>query len=61
MELGARMGIGPGGFEPPYPDPKSGVLPLDEGPAMLLAFNLAGQGTPGQGECWTVVGLLGKT
>jgi hypothetical protein len=24
--------VGPGGFEPPLPDPKSGVLPLDEGP-----------------------------
>ena len=29
------MGIGPGGLEPPFPDPKSGVLPLDEGPAIL--------------------------
>src|SRR2546427_8441108 len=29
------MGIGPGGLEPPFPDPKSGVLPLDEGPAVL--------------------------
>src|SRR2546425_3251902 len=28
-----RVGIGPGGLEPPFPDPKSGVLPLDEGPA----------------------------
>src|SRR5882724_4361285 len=25
--------IGPGGFEPPLTDPKSAVLPLDEGPA----------------------------
>lgn len=25
--------IGPGGFEPPFADPKSAVLPLDEGPA----------------------------
>lgn len=25
-------GIGPEGFEPSFPDPKSGVLPLDEGP-----------------------------
>ncbi len=41
MELGARMGIGPGGFEPPYPDPKSGVLPLDEGPAVNWRLNLA--------------------
>lgn len=32
--------IGPGGFEPPFPDPKSGVLPLDEGPALLLRLNL---------------------
>src|SRR5438132_10450119 len=43
MELGARMGIGPGGFEPPYPDPKSGVLPLDEGPARLWRLNLQSQ------------------
>lgn len=27
------MRIGPLGFEPRFPDPKSGVLPLDEGPA----------------------------
>ena len=26
--------IGPGGFEPPLTDPKSAVLPLDEGPAL---------------------------
>ena len=44
MELGARMGIGPGGFEPPYPDPKSGVLPLDEGPATLWRLKLQSQG-----------------
>ena len=25
-------GVGPGGFEPPLTDPKSAVLPLDEGP-----------------------------
>src|SRR5436309_8171023 len=43
-ERGAGKGIGPGGFEPPYPDPKSGVLPLDEGPARLSRLNLAGQG-----------------
>jgi hypothetical protein len=24
--------VGPGGFEPPLTDPKSAVLPLDEGP-----------------------------
>src|SRR6266566_198461 len=41
IELGAGMGIGPGGFEPPYPDPKSGVLPLDEGPATMKRLNLA--------------------
>src|SRR6266576_6573707 len=40
----AGKGIGPGGFEPPYPDPKSGVLPLDEGPATNCGLNLAGQG-----------------
>lgn len=27
--------IGPGGFEPPLTDPKSAVLPLDEGPVTL--------------------------
>ncbi len=26
--------VGPEGFEPSFPDPKSGVLPLDEGPAI---------------------------
>ena len=30
---GVVTGIGPGGFEPPLTDPKSAVLPLDEGPA----------------------------
>ena len=38
--------IGPGGLEPPFPDPKSGVLPLDEGPAMLPALNLGRARTP---------------
>lgn len=33
--LGKR--IGPGGFEPPPPVPKTGVLPLDDGPAGLYA------------------------
>src|SRR3989454_11018778 len=33
--------IGPGGLEPPFPDPKSGVLPLDEGPAIMSRLNLA--------------------
>jgi hypothetical protein len=28
--------IGPDGFEPSPPDPKTGVLPLDDGPAVLL-------------------------
>src|SRR5581483_8265754 len=36
-DLGRRgsggRAVGPGGLEPPFPDPKSGVLPLDEGPA----------------------------
>jgi hypothetical protein len=27
--------IGPGGFEPPLTDPKSAVLPLDEGPETM--------------------------
>src|SRR5207249_4383005 len=31
--INAEERIGPGGLEPPFPDPKSGVLPLDEGPA----------------------------
>src|SRR5690348_1718686 len=29
----ARSVIAPGGFEPPFSDPKSDVLPLDEGAA----------------------------
>ncbi len=29
-------GIGPGGFEPPLPAPKAGVLPLDEGPMVQI-------------------------
>ena len=33
--------IAPGGLEPPFPDPKSGVLPLDEGAAVLRGRNLA--------------------
>src|SRR2546422_897571 len=40
----AGKGIGPGGFEPPYPDPKSGVLPLDEGPGSMKRLNLALRG-----------------
>ena len=39
--LNAEERIGPGGLEPPFPDPKSGVLPLDEGPASLQRPNLA--------------------
>src|SRR6266699_1928355 len=35
-----RCAIGPGGLEPPFPDPKSGVLPLDEGPAIKSRLNL---------------------
>ena len=31
--IGSAGEIGPGGFEPPFSDPKSDVLPLDEGPA----------------------------
>ena len=27
-----KTAIGPGGFEPPLPVPKTGVLPLDHGP-----------------------------
>ena len=33
-----RSGIAPGGFEPPFSDPKSDVLPLDEGAAVLQAL-----------------------
>ena len=33
--------IGPEGFEPSLPDPKSGVLPLDEGPASDAAEDSA--------------------
>ena len=32
--------IAPGGFEPPFSDPKSDVLPLDEGAAVLCDTNL---------------------
>jgi hypothetical protein len=32
--VGKRLrSIAPGGFEPPLPDPKTDVLPLDEGAA----------------------------
>ncbi len=31
--------IGPGGFEPPPPVPKTGVLPLDDGPKMGMSPN----------------------
>src|SRR5215211_9257805 len=30
--------IGPGGFEPPLTDPKSAVLPLDEGPIFVERY-----------------------
>src|SRR5690606_10941753 len=30
---GRARRVGPGGFEPPLPVPKTGVLPLDDGPA----------------------------
>jgi hypothetical protein len=33
--------IGPGGFEPPLTDPKSAVLPLDEGPVLGVDAVLA--------------------
>ena len=32
FDSGLRSLVGPGGFEPPFADPKSAVLPLDEGP-----------------------------
>ena len=34
IDLAALSWIGPDGFEPSFPDPKSGVLPLDEGPSV---------------------------
>jgi hypothetical protein len=34
----ATAGIAPGGFEPPFSDPKSDVLPLDEGAASLESY-----------------------
>src|SRR5207253_422563 len=37
----SENGVGPGGFEPPFPDPKSGVLPLDEGPALRRQSTLS--------------------
>jgi hypothetical protein len=33
---GLEVWIGPGGFEPPPPVPKTGVLPLDDGPEARL-------------------------
>ena len=38
------VAIAPGGFEPPFSDPKSDVLPLDEGAAVLPLLNLRGSG-----------------
>ena len=40
------MMIGPGGFEPPLPVPKTGVLPLDDGPATESYQNLQGRLNP---------------
>lgn len=37
-------GVGPGGFEPPPPVPKTGVLPLDDGP---ITFSHHGNPTDG--------------
>src|SRR2546422_3535298 len=42
-------------FRSPYPDPKSGVLPLDEGPVMLLALNLGREKTPWKALSLTLV------
>src|SRR6266550_3384000 len=36
-----RSEVGPLGFEPRFADPKSAVLPLDEGPVVLSANKLA--------------------
>ena len=36
---GTRAGIAPGGFEPPFSDPKSDVLPLDEGAANAQTYS----------------------
>ena len=41
MALGIPGVIAPGGFEPPFSDPKSDVLPLDEGAAVAAGPNLA--------------------
>ena len=35
--ISLAMLAGPRGFEPRFTDPKSAVLPLDEGPAVALA------------------------
>jgi hypothetical protein len=35
-----RSKIAPGGFEPPFSDPKSDVLPLDEGAKPLKLVDL---------------------
>ena len=42
--------IGPGGFEPPFSDPKSDVLPLDEGPVRSGKFSGAGKKEKGDGR-----------
>ncbi len=37
MSAVCPLPIAPGGFEPPFSDPKSDVLPLDEGADVLAA------------------------
>ena len=41
---GYQMLAGPSGFEPKFADPKSAVLPLDEGPAVLVGGRKNGAG-----------------
>src|SRR5690349_16698910 len=42
MSVNPFAPIGPGGFEPPLTDPKSAVLPLDEGPVFVSRVRSAG-------------------
>src|SRR5262245_12485436 len=38
QDLGPAVQVAPGGFEPPFSDPKSDVLPLDEGAASPKSY-----------------------
>ena len=48
---GRRGTVGPGGVEPPPPVPKTGVLPLDDGPVCAVRCAEGSRGN-GSGEGW---------